>query len=556
MLDTQPGAVPDSPLPIATYTPSTPSAIIPQGLSPAAMVPPRRPFLISGLVIGLLLIVGGGVAYAYVAQIGPFAVTQYDESAFVSSVLEKAASMTSASYAFTAALAVSQREKDAVVFAVAPANPDLEKRYHNDYQRIGDLSYITSGLNATYGKKEKYDYKTGSYVAQQGKPYPTTLSVADMEKLGGYGTKGVDPVTKIPYHYSVSNDRKNFSLSATLETPNAVSALKDAYGYVATTTLIDGQKATFTKDSTRLYIPSSIPKPFLVELADGMRSIPPDVSGDIGVGATADFGGGRSSEWKFNIVVNGNFGDLSFKVDAEALRKDKTYYVRVNKIPSLFGDFSSYKGQWISISPEAASSSTRGYDNFSELARGISSAETDYKENRTKATTALRKVAALADKNKLIKFKSAPKSEKVDGRSLYRYELTLNKETLIPFYKDVLADEELRDFFGIAEDASALDYLASKEFDETFNYLESNTFLTLWTDHAGYPGVLQYRLRIVPPDTAVKLADKQINLTFKVTFNDINKKVQIEAPADAKPVQTIIDEIKKNSKSDMFPNTL
>lgn len=549
MPDTQPGAVPSSPLPVTSYTPSTPSAITPQGMSPAAMVPPRRSFLIPGLLAGLLLIVGGGVAFAYVAAIGPFAVKQYDESTFMSSVLEKAAGITSASYAFTAALAVNEREKDAVAFKVDPTNPDLEKQYDNDYTRITDLSDIVDGLNAKYGT---YDFHTHSYSLKPGKLYPVTLSIAALD-TSGYGTTGKDPVTKTPYHYVVSSDRKNFSLTATLETPNAVSALKDDSSYVATTTLIDGQKVTFTKDSMNLYILPRLPKPFLVELADEMRSISPDISGDIGVGATADFGDGRSSEWKFNVVANGDFGDLSFKVDAEALRKDKTYYVRVNKMPALFGDFSSYKGQWISISPEAASSSTRGYDDFSSLARGISSAETDYKESRAKATAALRKVAALADKDKLIAFKSTPKSDKVDDRSLYRYELTFNKEALIPFYKDVLADAELRDFLDIAENDSALEYLASKEFDETFTYLQSNTFLTLWTDRAGYPGVLQYRLRVVPPDTAVKLADKQIDLTFKVTFNDINKKVQIDVPADAKPIQTIIDEIKKNARSSDLP---
>ncbi|MDO8566746.1 MAG: hypothetical protein Q7R58_01175, partial [bacterium] len=137
----------------------------------------------------------------------------------------------------------------------------------------------------------------------------------------------------------------------------------------------------------------------------------------------------------------------------------------------------------------------------------------------------------------------------VEGKSLYRYDLTMKKESIIQFYKDVLADATIGKKIRLTQDHGLLLYLQSKEFDDVFTYFNDNTFVTLWTDSDGFPAIFQYRLRIVPPDTATQLKDKQIDIIFKTTFFDINKPVNISVPSDAKPIKTVIDEVNKNKSS-------
>jgi hypothetical protein len=91
-----------------------------------------------------------------------------------------------------------------------------------------------------------------------------------------------------------------------------------------------------------------------------------------------------------------------------------------------------------------------------------------------------------------------------------------------------------------------LDYLQSPEFDEVFDYLDQNTSVAVWVDRNGFPAAVQYTLRVVPPDTALQLKDKQVNFIFKLAFSGINEPVIIETPSDSKPVQQVISEYKKN----------
>ena len=538
-----------SPAPPLSSVPGTLSSTEPNVVSNGSASVRRFPFTIAILCVSLL--VGGGVAFAYFQQLGPFSVTLYSENSFLSSILSKSAQIVQASYNFSVSLAVDSRDKDATAFAVPIPDPSMKTRYENDAKTISIISYLINGLKSKYGEQQTYDYKTRKYiVTSPARPFPAHLSAADLQS-GSYYLAGTNLTANQPFEYASTDGGKSFTMTTTLETSAAVHALKSSYGYVATTTIINGQKVIFTKDSGYIYIPSSAPQPFFVTIADSMRSIPPDVSGDVAIGATTDFRKDGLLDWRFNVTANGNFGDLSYKIDVEALKKDKDYYVRINKIPALFfSSFANYKGQWIKISPNAATSSSSmnsySYNAFSSLATGISEMETSYKKSRSDATEALRNLALLADTENLIVFKTKPTRDSKDGRDLYRYQLDVRKEAIIPFYKDVLADPAKYKILGLTQDQGLLDYLQSKEFDDVFAYVRENTFLTLWTDKDGFPAVIEYRLRVIPPDTATQLKDKQVDLIFKLVFTDINKPVNIERPQDAKPIENIIDEVDNN----------
>lgn len=512
-------------------------------------------FAITAVVVScIVLVASGAVAYAYFQQIGPFSVVQYTENSFLSDVLAKSSQINSASYVLSASLSVDQRDTDATAFVEPPTDEVFEVAHQNDARRMSDVSSLLSGLRYKYGEQKTPNSQTKKYTATQSAVYPAQLSIAEIENFSYSRISNIDPTTEKPYSYVATEGGKNFALSVTFETNTAINKIRSSYGYAATTTVINGQKVTFTKDSTGYsYFSPTPPKPLLVTLADSLRSIPQDVSGSVAIGATTDFHKEGFPDWRFNAAAEGSFGDLTYKVDVEALKKDANYYVRINKIPSLpFLPFANYKGQWIEITPTTASSSATGsgrssYNEFSSLASGISDIETNYKKGRTDFTNALRNIVQLADTRKLIVFKAKPIKETVDGRDLYRYQLDMKKEAIIPFYKDLLADPEKYKKLGVTQDQGLLDYLQSKEFDDVFAYIQNNTYLTLWTDTEGFPAILEYRLRIVPPDTATQLKDKQINIILKLAFSDINKSVNIEAPKNTKSIETVIDEMDKNT---------
>lgn len=74
--------------------------------------------------------------------------------------------------------------------------------------------------------------------------------------------------------------------------------------------------------------------------------------------------------------------------------------------------------------------------------------------------------------------------------------------------------------------------------------------MTLWVDASGFPAIVQYTMRVVPPDTAVALKNKQINVTFKLSLSNINQPVQIDAPSGAKPIADLMkDEVQAQTKA-------
>ncbi|MEK7604182.1 MAG: hypothetical protein AAB442_00010 [Patescibacteria group bacterium] len=537
--------------PPPVFSPEPMSASVPPVMTPSmtiAEAQPRRSFLVPALIAGAVLVVAGGGAYAYFAQMGPFSASQYAENTFLSSILMKSLEIKNASYTATVSLAVNPREEDATPFVAPPVNEALETQYKRDAGQINTLGSMVSDLKYKYGDQRTYDYTKKTYVTKAGKPFPAALSSADMKSLS-YRTSSGDLVTDLPYTYAATEGGKNFTVTTTLETNEAVNAIRKSYNYTATGTPIVGKKVTFTKDSY-VYIPSKLPKPFLVELAEMMRQIPPDVSGDISFAAVTDFSAEGIPDWRFNLTANGDLGDLTYAIDVEALRKDKNYYIRVNKLPSLFGDLASYKGQWFVISPSAASSTARGYgSDFSYIARSISETEVAYKEQRAATVEVGKKVNQLAEKHRLFTFKTQPKKENVEGQTLYRYQLDIRKEAIIPFVKDVVEETKNDRAFSFLNDPGLLSYLESEDFDTTFAYLKHNVFYTVWTDRDGFPAVLEYRMRVVPPDTAMQLKGKQIDLTFKLNLAEINKGVNIEAPKDAKPIEKVIEEMSKNKNS-------
>lgn len=541
---------------------SIPPFVVPQQ-SPIILPTKSHAGIIVSFVIIFLLIIGG-TAFAYYKQIGPFSINQYNETSLLSGLLTKSSSINTATYTVSVKLNVDPRDKGATPYIPLAVDKQVEQQYKNDFKRISDVSLIIESLKYKYGEQQVYDFKTNKYKLSKAGSFPAVLS--DTDRSGGFynssfnskatttpATKtGYDPVTNQPYEYKSIDKGKNFSIKVTLETSTALDSIKKGYYYSATSTIIDGNNITFSKDSSYQYISPDMPKPMFAYLSDYLKQISPDVSASILFGATLDIKNPDSPDGSMNVTADGSFGDLSYKVDVEALKKDKDFYFRINKIPAIISFISNLKGQWIKISPATTTAATStnslyNYDPVTMFSDGLIKGDAEYRKKRTEFVDTLKNLAQLADKNKLLSFKQTPKREKVDGRNLIRYDLSVKKEAILSFYKEILSNPEKYKNLGILDDQGLLTYLESKEFDNTFAFFQNNTFITIWTDGNGLPAIIEYRMRIVPPDTATQLKDKQVDITFRITMDNINKPINIKVPSDAKPIEKVREEMSKNS---------
>ncbi len=499
---------------------------------PTPVVKSKRPlfsrgniFIIVAVVLLVLIIVG--VAYAYVMKIGPFAVTSpYTEKNLLSGILEAASKIKSSSYSVSMSLAMGERDNGAKPFISKLSNTDeIIKQYKNDYARANGVTYILGQL--------AYQ-KTGAY--------PATLAALRSSYASSTAFVGwiSDPVTGKEYNYSVTEGGSNFALVINFETNDAISAIKKAYNFSDITTIINGKTVTFTKDSpSYLYLSSTLPKPFIVTLSDYSAYLPPESKFSGSISAQSDLNNEDSADWKFNIDAGGDYGDMTYKANLDALKKDGMYYFRINNMPGfLLLMLGLDKGQWVKIDP--SKTQENNYSTAGSLASGLPETEKFYKEHRQEITDLLKKIIETADSDGLIHLKNSVRAEKIDGRELFRYDLEISKNAIVTFYKHLQQEVEKTDItsdYPMVIDTGYIEYLQSPEFSEIFDYYQENSSLTLWTDSQGYPAVLSYSFRIIPPDSATQLKNKQANIDFRLNIDDINKPVNIEAPQDFKNIE-------------------
>ncbi len=499
----------------------------------------------------ILLIVIGAFLFMYVDRVGVFAIKSYSESNFLSSLIEKSSGIKTSSYKLGASIAVGPRDTGAVPFTVDVTNQAvLREKYQNDYTRVQNISAIMNVLRS----------KLPSAYNKTSLPLPSTLS-SNLFKDNSYysysnSSQSVnDPVTNAPYTYAVTDNGKNFKLGVTFQTSEAVNAIKKSYGFIATTTIISGLNVTFTKDSASyLYISSEPPVPFFVQMSNYTSMISPDTSASVAMSASSDLTNEAIANWIFNLDAEGSFGDLTYKVNIDALKKDDNYYLRVNNIPSLFGlGLGVPKGEWVRIPTATTSTSTTSNlqgGELSYISSGLPSFEKSYKEQRQKSVDFIKTVASIADEEKLIRFKKAPVADNVGGRNLLKYDLSIRKEAIVPFYtklsEAINNDPNLKDYQSFV-DQGLIEYLQSPEFNQVFDYYDSSTDLLFWTDENGFPAIAQETLRIVPPDTADQLKGKQVNLVFRLELSKINQSVDIQAPASSTSLEDVVKNLTKQS---------
>ncbi|MEX0910129.1 MAG: hypothetical protein WDZ73_00010 [Candidatus Paceibacterota bacterium] len=490
------------------------------------------------VVLIVLVLIGGGV-YAYVAKIGIFGGSNIlSEEEFLATVIPKVTQIERATYNIGLSLEATDRDTDAEPFDINRLNTQVRKEaYANDYKRSEDIRGIENALTtSTLG----------------GGQLPASLVGLDNTDSFFYDFDIVDPTTGEEYGYE-KVDANNYRLTVNFETPEALSGFKWQNLQEAESIEINGQAVTFIRDSQErsyrsVVLSETPPEPLMLKLGQYISSMPREFQAGGNITAAVAEGTGGLTDWLVNVNAEGDFGDLTYKVNADAVKKGQDYFFKINNIPSLFifDLVADLKGQWVSISSKVDS---EGSPN--PYLSGFQEVNENVEKHQSQLVALARIVNDLVGKHNLLVFAAKPQVETINNQELTRYTLAVRKEALIPFYDDltlaVKNNSELQDFAPLVVDDAYRQYLNSADFDYTFDYHESNSTHSIWLDKDNFPVMVEEKWRLVPPVEVERLADRQVDFKITLELSDINQNIKIEAPTEATPIEEIFNQMMQGS---------
>lgn len=467
------------------------------------------------IVVILVIAAGAGAAYYY-TDIGKstslFSKAPYTEDALASQIFNGVTKIDKSSYSLNVKIASEPLEADAEPFNVAvPVDEKRLEAYKRDYDRVRDIQKILNLLLAYF------------YSNQRNK-YPTSLS-----SLPEIGTLAQNQA----YSYTAKSDLSDFTLKVTLESAEAVDYIKSMNRYGKESLSITDKTITFnSKSPSYLYLSAEPPQPAIVNvlnMKNYISYIPANFKFDGTLSGASEELSDKSINAKVGIMAITEFNDISVGVDAEFRKVEEDFYVIMRKFPSFFVDVSKLKDKWIKITQEDLLARGGSYFDLSSL-----SSPEGVKKQKDQAVEQFKLMLSVADRNKALVSENSPKKEDVDGITAYRYDLSLNKDTLPQFYKDLTTEFATKypEKPIMKFDQSTLSYLESPQFNQVFDYLKKNTAFSLWVNGEGMPVKAQYTMRLVP-DKNAKNSDHQIKLIVTLNLIDINQSVNIDVPADS-----------------------
>lgn len=241
---------------------------------------------------------------------------------------------------------------------------------------------------------------------------------------------------------------------------------------------------------------------------------------------------------QINVDAHGDFQDLTYKLNADLIKKDEMVYVKINNFPSLPFIPQIPKGGWISEKiPEHVT------NPFLE----------EFIKHRVEVPRDLfNRALALVDENELIQIVSKPKKIDNGGKVAYIYNLELNKDAFTPLLQGILDEVKDENYEKIIKQAyitdieKAIDYAESDIFQKVIEYYSDNSGIELIVDSEGFPVSVSNSIKVVPESvgensfSSSNLDNSQFKFTSKLKIYDINETVEINAPANSKNFQEIM----------------
>lgn len=488
---------------------------------PVAPIPTRHKtsygLIVAILVIAIIVV----CAFAFV-RFGGISLFQKElmPEEVIGNMLDSIPDIASAHYSVEGSFKAEPREAGAQPLVVdLPELAGQKQAIVRDRERLTELSSIVSSLETQKIQK---------------KPYPLSLAtlMGDTERIK-------DPATHQQYGYRQDRGGTGFTLHVQLETDAAAraytKALDDEYKHLGKTdTSHEVAKLIETHETTpRVYasvdFSDASPYPLGAGFDELYQYLPTEIDANLVVSGDSQSSAEKLNDSAFNASGKVSIGSISFSGGLDILKKADEFFVRVNEAPSLgFFDLAAVKGKWIKAVPE----DTYGTFLGDVLYKGGD--DTSIDKQSAKVLKQYQLIFRILKEENLIQVVQAFPKETVNGQQLYHYVIKLDRNKFPEFYKRLT--EETKKEFG--EDAiftfneQTLTYLQSTEFGKLYDALEKNIRLELWVDTSSFqPRKISYSQRLVPPETILKLKDKQYRFGIVVGLSNVNEPVNVQVPS-------------------------
>ncbi len=433
----------------------------------------------------------------------------------------------SAHYNVNASFSSEPRDADAKPLAVlVPAIAQKKEALKRDQQRLSGLEDIVAAL--------KYEKK-------KNKVYPLILSSLYSDKPGAI----LDPTTHQQYGYRQEKNGNDFTLDIELETDAAARAyfesLENQVKYSdKINPLKEANKLIEIHDTTLVgyaYVNFSdvSPLPLGFDYDSMYQYLPAEIKAVVAVGGQNESDLTKSNDLTFNANGKLELGGTSFAAGLDVVKKADTFFVRLNEAPSFgFFDLAALKGKWIKAVPE---------DAYGTILGGIfyHSGDQTIDKQSARLLKQYQLVFQLLKEENLIQVKQEFPQIKEGKEKLYHYAITLDRSKLADFYQRLTQEtkKEFGDDAIFTFNEETLTYLQGKDFAQIYDALEKNITLELWIDSKTFqPRRIAYSLRLVPPDSILKLKEKQHRFTLNVGLANVNQPLVVDVP----PTTISVDE--------------
>ena len=469
----------------------------------------KTPLIIAVLVIAILLV--GGGTLAYIAGWMPFGKQTPEQ--VISRMLAKTQDIKLAEYTISAGFKSKPREAGAVAWDVAvPEFGEQKQAIKRDDERLNDLRTLQQALENYF---------------EENRRYPASLN--DLPDQQFYvGKFRVDPTTGQQYGYRQEAGGTNFVLHVTLETQIAVDKYaekyQEAHDYEAT--IRDGKTIEAVKETRPVYLSVSFsdisPYPISLDFSDYYQYLPVEIDAALNLTAQHDLEQAEAADVALKGGGKVTLGGTSFEGAAELRKIADDFFARIEQAPSFgFFDLAALKQKWIHI-------------RLNELTSYYGYADEQTVEEKSSSLLKQYKLLLdfVAEKEMIVAEAELP-MEDINGHKSYHYQVKLDRAKLPEFYRELTTkmEEEFGDDAIIEFKTSTLSYLESEEFEAFYNALDKNVVLDLWVDTKSYwPRRLTYTMQLIPPAEIEKQKDIQYELSLAMALDKINEQIVIEKP--------------------------
>lgn len=463
----------------------------------------------------IILLISGGVGYAYWQHIGPFERPPYSKEDFLSGMVTQSLSETkNARTSFSFNVSKEKKDTDAVSFELSEEYKNSHeivdiKALKRDQERIINLSSIGSGVYAFSDVKGRYPnafIKTeeeGFYdFDEEDWKYTTTE-----EELDG--------IT-----YSPSEDNKSFEIIVDFETKEATEAVIESFDYDEDNTVIENNSFTFKN-----YFPNFIFLNVYEYTSPGTLQEVLAYQGDwesilsldnINVFVEALMFTEPELAGEFALKGSGTFSDITASVDVEFKTVDGVEYVKVNKFPAILFNIDSIRNKWISLE-----------DADFSFAKDVAMVEGFDQDLTNKTEDDLYKMLEIFEEQEFIVLSEDPERVSRDGKTLYQYNIGIDAESYAQLYKRL--SEEFEGEGGFATfDEEMYESFKDPEFIRAMEYLDDNSDISVLVNSGGEIVEMAFNFRWILPEES----EYQMNVDMKMVIDRVKEDYKVVAPED------------------------